>query len=143
MLSASAPAKFKITYSGSLAEAEAVASKSKFDVIICDLTLPDSSGLSTFRRLRSVAGLSAILVISGTEDEELATDAVREGAQDYLVKGQFDPAELRHAIRYAIERHRLQTALQQSEKHYRHLLEAITDYTYRVTVRDGKAFKTV
>lgn len=126
----------------SLAEAEALAAKEYFDVIICDLHLPDSEGLSSFTRLRAAAPRSATLVISGTNDHDLAVEAVREGAQDYLVKGKFDALELRHSIRYAMERHRLQLALQRSERHYRRLLEAITDYIYRVSVRDGRAAQT-
>ena len=113
-----------------------------FHVIISDLTLPDSHGLGTFKRLHDLAGACPIIVISGMDDEELALAAVREGAQDYLVKGRFDAPSLRRAINYAMERHRIEQALQDSERHYRHLLESITDYTYAVQLRDGVAVAT-
>jgi PAS domain S-box-containing protein len=142
MLRAASPEKFTVILKSRLDEAIAVLEHESFEVIITDLSLPDSSGLAGVAKLRWSAPHSAIIVISGTEEGPLASQAVREGAQDYLVKGRYDAAELRHAIRYAIERHRLQTALQESEKHYRHLLEATTDYTYRVTLKDGKAIKT-
>ncbi len=142
MLAASAHEKYRVILTTHLGEALKAVERAQFDVIISDLSLPDSVGLATVSKLRWAAMHSAIIVISGTEDGPVATQAVREGAQDYLVKGQYDAGELRHAIRYAIERHRLQTALQESEKHYRHLLEATTDYTYRVTLADGKAVKT-
>jgi len=143
MLPATGPTNFQVVQASDLKQAEAAAAKQFFDVIICDLALPDSTGLQTVSRLRACAPRSAILIISGTDDETVAVEAVRQGAQDYLVKGKFDAAALRHAIRYAIERGRLQIALEESEKHYRHLLEAITDYTYRVTVVGGEAVATV
>lgn len=142
MLGAASPEKFRVTLKASLADALAEIQRDKFEVIIADLSLPDSSGLTTVAKLRWATTHAAIIVISGTEEGPLALEAVRGGAQDYLVKGRYDAGDLRHAIRYAIERHRLKTALAESEKHYRRLLEATTDYTYRVTLRDGKAVKT-
>jgi PAS domain S-box-containing protein len=134
--------KYSVRLTTQVSEAVEVATHEHFDVIICDLSLPDSTGLDTVKKLRWMATRSAIIVISGTEDTEVALQAVRQGAQDYLVKGQYHAAELRRTIRYAIERHRLQTALHESEKHFRRLLEATTDYTYRVTLDNGQAVKT-
>ncbi len=125
-----------------LADAESALTEKAHAVVICDLNLPDSAGIDTFKRLRVVAPHSAILIISGTADQDLAMSAVRDGAQDYLVKGTFDAVTLRRAVRHALERHRLQTALMESEAHYRHLLAAITDYTYRVELRDGEVVST-
>jgi len=142
MLGASKPEKYHVTLTTNLKEGATAAGREHFDVIICDLSLPDSVGLATVSKLRWAATRSAIIVISGTEEDQVVMQAVRQGAQDYLVKGRYDAAELRHAIRYAIERHRLQTALEESEKHYRRLLEATTDYTYRVTLGNGKALRT-
>ena len=133
---------FEVSRAESLAEAEAQLAGVHFHTIISDLTLPDSQGLATFTRLNRVADQSPIIVISGTDDEELALAAVREGAQDYLVKGRFDAGGLRRAINYAVERHQIEQALQESERHYRHLLESITDYTYAVKLREGVAVET-
>ncbi|HTD65016.1 MAG TPA: PAS domain S-box protein [Candidatus Limnocylindria bacterium] len=134
--------EFEVVRAESMADAEGQLAGEHFHTIISDLTLPDSQGLATFTRLHDAAGHSPIIVISGTDDEELALAAVREGAQDYLVKGRFDAAGLRRAIKYAIERHQIEQALQDSEQHYRHLLESITDYTYAVKLRDGVAVET-
>ena len=134
--------EFEVVRAERLADAEQQLSRDPFDAVISDLTLPDSQGLATFTRLHARAGHSPIIVISGTDDEELALAAVREGAQDYLVKGRFDAPGLRRAINYAIERHQIEEALQNSERHYRHLLESITDYTYAVKLRDGVAVET-
>ena len=134
---------FEVTHATGLVEAEAKLKRSAFDVIISDLTLPDSQGLNTFSRLNATAANSPIIVVSGTDDEELALGAVREGAQDYLVKGRFDAQSLQRALNYAIERQHVERALAESEQHSRHLLESITDYTYSVRVRDGKPVETV
>ena len=77
------------------------------DAVLLDLTLPDSKGLDTFTRLqKETAGKVPITVLSGMDDADLAIQAVREGAQDYLVKGEIGSSLLARAIRYAIERKR-------------------------------------
>jgi MinD-like ATPase involved in chromosome partitioning or flagellar assembly/CheY-like chemotaxis protein len=78
------------------------------DVVLLDLSLPDSQGLDTFARVHAHAPEVPIMVLTGLDDEELAVKAVREGAQDYLVKGELDGSLLVRAMRYAIERHRVQ-----------------------------------
>ena len=93
------------------------------DVILLDLNLEDSAGYETFYRIRQAAGQAAILVLSGSDDEELAIKTVREGAQDYLVKGTFDGRLLLRSIRYAIERKRTAEALRQSEATVRAIFE--------------------
>ena len=100
---------FEVIHAARLSEAEQQLARSRFHVVISDLTLPDTQGLITFSRLKAAAGQSPIIVISGTDDEDLALTAVREGAQDYLVKGRFEAHGLRRAINYAIERHRIET----------------------------------
>ncbi len=74
------------------------------DVILCDLSLPDSSGVETFQRLYAAAPKVPIIVLSGVDDEGLAIQTVEAGAQDYLVKGEPTNYSLVRAIRYAIKR---------------------------------------
>ncbi|HEY4677762.1 MAG TPA: response regulator [Candidatus Angelobacter sp.] len=93
------------------------------DVILLDLNLEDSAGYDTFYRIRQAASRAAILVLSGSDDEDLAIKTVREGAQDYLVKGTFDGRLLLRSIRYAIERKRSEEALRQSEATVRAIFE--------------------
>jgi len=81
-----------------------------FDLVMLDLSLPDSQGLRTVERALAAAPHLPILVLTGLEDEALGAAAVHAGAQDYIVKGQYDGATLARCIRYAIERHRLLAA---------------------------------
>ncbi|HEY9510537.1 MAG TPA: response regulator, partial [Verrucomicrobiae bacterium] len=73
------------------------------DIVLSDLSLPDSHGLETFTRLHAQAPRVPIIVLSGLNDTTVAVNAVHEGAQDFLVKGQVDGPSLARAIRYAIE----------------------------------------
>src|SRR5512142_3217639 len=97
------------------------------DVVLLDLNLDDSEGYETFRRVRQATAKAAILVLSGSDDEELAITTVREGAQDYIVKGSFDGRLLLRSIRYAIERKRSEEALRQSEATVRAIFENSTE----------------
>ena len=97
------------------------------DVILLDLNLEDSSGYETFNFVRQAATKAAILVLSGSDDEDLAIRTVREGAQDYLVKGSFDGRLLLRSIRYAIERKRSEEALRHSQATVRAIFENSLD----------------
>lgn len=77
------------------------------DVVLLDLSLPDSQGLATFVQLHARAPWLPIIVLSGLNDTNMAVQAVHEGAQDFLVKGQVDGQLLARAMRYAIERKRM------------------------------------
>ncbi len=81
------------------------------DLVLLDLSLPDSRGFETFTRLHLVVPDIPVVVMSASDDEELAIASVRHGAQDYLVKGQATAEALSRAIRYGLERHRLLMAL--------------------------------
>ncbi|ALF56366.1 ATPase [Nostoc piscinale CENA21] len=90
-----------------------------FDVMLLDLSLPDSQGISTFLRATHQAKATPIIVLTGLDDETLALRAMQEGAQDYLVKGQVTGDLLVRSMRYAIERQRIEDALRQSEERFR------------------------
>lgn len=93
------------------------------DLVLLDLGLPDSVGLDTLRRLRAGIPRSiAVVVMSGLNEEELAVQAVQEGAQDYLVKGRFDSDLLIHSIRYAIERQEAERSLRQAHEELERLV---------------------
>jgi diguanylate cyclase (GGDEF)-like protein len=83
-----------------------------FDVILLDLNLPDSAGYETFANMHTYAPEIPIVVMSSNDDTALAVRTVREGAQDYLVKGEETLKPLTRAIHYAIERQKAQSRLQ-------------------------------
>ncbi len=85
----------------------------RFDVILLNLSLPDSHGLETFTKVYQHAPQVPIVVLTGLDDEIVASLAVRQGAQDYLRKGELNGRSLVRAIRFAVERHRITTALTQ------------------------------
>ena len=88
--------------------------KETFDVVLLDLSLPDSQGLHTFDQAYRAAGRTPILVLTGLDDQALAISALQRGAQDYLVKGQFDGNRLMQTIRFAVARNEAQAAQPQN-----------------------------
>ncbi|HAA32643.1 MAG TPA: hybrid sensor histidine kinase/response regulator [Cyanobacteria bacterium UBA8553] len=86
-------------------------SNSHFDVVLLDLSLPDSAGLDAVKKLQAIAPEIPVIVLTGYEDREHALQTVALGAQDYLVKGQISAPLLERAIRYAIERKKAEAQL--------------------------------
>lgn len=97
-----------------------------FDVVLLDLSLPDSHGLETFIKIHSQVPTVPVVVLTGLDDETLALKAMQEGAQDYLVKGQTNGELLVRSLRYAIERQRSEEALRQSESTLRSFYDSGT-----------------
>jgi len=98
--------EYEVSRASTLAEAVRLLGADRYDAALVDLTLPDSSGADTPRRIREAAPSVPVVVLTGLDDDDAAVRAVAEGAQDYLVKGRDGPLVAR-SIRYAIERHRL------------------------------------
>ncbi|NET31998.1 MAG: response regulator [Cyanothece sp. SIO1E1] len=103
----------QLTHVERLADAFQRLAQVSFDVILLDLSLPDSQGLETLSTLHPQIPNLPIVVLTGTTDEELAVQAVQQGAQDYLIKGQVQPQWLIRSIRYAIERQSIESDLKQ------------------------------
>ena len=112
------------------------------DVVLLDLGLPDSQGLDTFRRAQKGAPDVPIIVISGLADERIALEAVRSGAQDYLVKGRIEGPQLARAIRYAIERSQSETDLRASEERFRELAENVREVFFVTDAATGRLVYT-
>ncbi|MFZ2472144.1 MAG: PAS domain S-box protein [Methanothrix sp.] len=114
--------KFDLIWKNSLSSGLQFLAHEDVDAVLLDLNLSDSLGLNTFSKIYKKNSKIPILILTGLSDRDLATRAVREGAQDYLIKGELDGRLLDRSIRYSIERNRAQEALLESEKKYRLLI---------------------
>jgi PAS domain S-box-containing protein len=131
----------EMTHVASLREAEGYLAEWAVDIILLDLGLPDAQGLGALRRAKAAAPGVPLVVLTGLDDESLATRALQAGAQDYLIKGQIETRGLLRALRYAVERKSMEGALLDeqeqvrqsvahltaSEERYRTLLESAND----------------
>ena len=103
--------EFQVTRVKTLGEGLTSLSRDRFDAVLLDLSLPDAFGLPTVRQIHDTSPTIPVVVLSGVSDQSLALQAVQQGAQDYLVKGQGHPELLARAVRYAIERKRTEERL--------------------------------
>ena len=103
--------KTELTQVECMSAAEKHLAQRQVDIILLDLGLPDAEGVGSVRRVRAAAPHVPLVVLTGLDDEALATQALQEGAQDYLIKGQIDARGLLRALRYAIERKSMEEAL--------------------------------
>jgi len=108
MLNQPSNSDFRLTCTNNMAEAITAIGSDGFDVALLDMSLPDGEGLENITRLKSRAPLMPIVVMTGRTDEAFAINAVKAGAQDYLVKGQINELQLSRALHYSIERKNLQ-----------------------------------
>ena len=102
--------------------AAAVAAEGDFDCALLDLSLPDSQGLATLHRFMLHRKLP-VIVLTGLEQVDTGTEAIRVGADDYLEKGSISPASLRRVLEYSIERGRLRRRLEQSQRSFGAIVE--------------------
>ena len=86
------------------------------NLLLLDLSLPDSHGLDTFSKVQAQSPHVPVVVLTGLDDETAGLKAVQAGAQDYLVKSCVESNMLIRGMRYAIERHRLRSELEQTQK---------------------------
>ncbi|MEE9522368.1 MAG: PAS domain S-box protein [candidate division NC10 bacterium] len=110
------------------------------DVVLLDLSMPGSGGLDTFTKAHAQAGQVPIIVLTGLDDEAVAVRAVREGAQDYLIKGQVDSHLLGRAIRYAIERKRAEAALERLRHQNEMILDGAGEGIYGLDLHGNTTF---
>ncbi len=118
---------FRLLTADRLATGLARLAENGADVVLLDLSLPDSQGLNTLVSVTAQAPAVPIVVLTGLDNEEVAVRALQEGAQDYLVKGQVEGTLLVRTIRYAIERKRAEAALRESEAHTRLIVDTALD----------------
>ncbi len=119
--------RIEMTHVTSMSEAEGRLAAGETDVILLDLGLPDEHGLGAVRRAHAAAPRVPLVILTGLDDESLATQALKEGAEDYLVKGQLESRGLLRAVRYAIERKLMEDALFDEKERAQVTLDSIGD----------------
>ncbi len=107
----------------------------KIDVVLLDLGLPDSQGLGSLHAAHKVVPQTPIVVITGMDDEAIAKEAIRLGAQDYVIKSEMLTSLLARTLRLAVERKRAEKSLRESEAKYRQLYESMMDGFVRVDMQ--------
>ena len=127
MLSEARPRRTVLTHVESMAAAEAHLAANSVDVILLDLGLPDAQGVEAIRRAHAAAPRVPLVVLTGLDDEDLAGQALKEGAQDYLIKGQIETRGLLRALRYAIERNVMEDQLFAEHERAQVTLDCIAD----------------
>ncbi len=127
--------RFQFESVSRLSEAIARLERQGLDLILLDLSLPDSLGLPTLHQVRRAAPEVPVIVLSGNNDQDLAVIAVQAGAQDYLVKGQISGSLLVRAARYALERKRAEDAVLRSAQRHLSILRTAMDGFWRLDMQ--------
>ena len=123
--------RFEITHASVLADGLTRLSRERFDVVLLDLSLPDTHGLATVTQVLATSPDVPVVVLSGHDDHPLALQALQHGAQDYLVKGEGGTEFLARSILYAIERKKAQERLTYFAQH-----DPLTGLINRALFRD-------
>ena len=113
------PGQYSMDEAGTLSEAIQSLCNRNYDIILLDLNLPDSSGINTVQDAKKVNSDASIVVLTGLDDEEVGLQAIRNGADDYLVKGRALEHVLVRTVRYSIERKHVRQQLRETENRFR------------------------
>ena len=119
-------AAFEFEVAGRLSEAVERLQERSYHLMLLDLGLPDTNGLDTLIKAQKEASRIPIVVLTGNDDEAAGVTAVKQGAQDYLVKGKVSGDLLMRVFLHAVERHQHQIKLRESESFLRASLDALS-----------------
>jgi diguanylate cyclase (GGDEF)-like protein len=125
------PNSFEMTHVSNMREAVIQLAKGGVDIVLLDLGLPDTYGLESVQQAHAAAPGIPLIVLTGLDDEVLAAEAMKAGAQDYLIKGQVENRALPRALRHAIDRHRIQIETIYLAQH-----DAVTNLPNRLVLND-------
>jgi PAS domain S-box-containing protein len=124
----------------SIREAHALLKRQEIDVVLLDLTLPDSFGIHSFVHLKPVVQRIPVIILTGLSDTNVALEAIKEGAQDYLVKGELTEGLLAKAIQYSLERKRTLEHLRVSNERFNTVVKATNDAIWDWDILTDKVF---
>ncbi|MEQ9364775.1 MAG: PAS domain S-box protein, partial [Leptospirales bacterium] len=122
--------ELNIVHAKSLNEATEFFRDGPFNIVLVDLTLPESSGMNTVRRAKALFEDCPLIVLTGYDDTRFALDALKLGAQDYLIKGHETGLSILRAILYALERQRMVNSIESSQRRYRSLIDSSPNAIY-------------
>ncbi|MBX9572619.1 MAG: response regulator [Candidatus Obscuribacterales bacterium] len=137
----------RVHFAPTLDIARKIINSESIDVILLDLGLPGSTGIDTVRYMRSVTDLIPIVIFTSDDNNETAHYALKNGAQDYLVKGQFSEDLIERSLRYAIDRKAIEQEMRRGERRLQAILENSydaffsMDSTWRITALNAQAEK--
>ena len=141
-LSTSVKVPYRLTHADRLTSGLAHMRSGAFSIVLLDLDLPDGSGLGTFEAVHAEAPGMPVIVLTGNNDDGVAIEAVQKGAQDYLVKDQVTAGLLDRAIRYANERQKLLSQIEQSRSEIKTLRGYLPICASCKKIRDDKGYWT-
>ncbi len=134
---------FALNVASNLEDGVRALAQQPYDILLLDLSLPDSFGLDTLKTVRTINQDTPIVVLTGFDDQMLGVQALQMGAQDYLLKNDSHPKLLSRTIRYAIERYNIEAVLRQSQEEYRSLINDVFDTTTVGVLILDREFKVV
>lgn len=140
ILESSEEVEAEIFHEERLKGAISAAKTREIDVVILDLSLPDSFGLDTYLSFHKEHPLIPTIIMTGDRDYDMAFEAVHKGAQDYLFKGEPTSTAIIRSIRYAIERQRLMTELKLALDHIKQLQGLLPICSVCKNIRDDKGY---
>lgn len=123
---------YTVVEAASLAQALDALKEQSFDIVMLDITLPDSSDMDTITSVRAKAPDTAIVVLTGSGETRTAKEALKHGCQDFLIKDSFDANLMRHVIRYAVERSRMEVKQRKNEQRFQDYAEAGADWFWEM-----------
>jgi signal transduction histidine kinase/DNA-binding NarL/FixJ family response regulator len=126
----------KVVYAGLLEEALQLLQKGTFDVVLSDLNVPDSHGIETLVRINEKHPDAAIIAVTGHSDEQVGRKAIAEGAQDYLVKGEYNDRTLTKSVEYAVQRKETGKRIKSQSEFLKNVLESLTHPFYVLDAED-------
>ncbi|MEZ4524545.1 MAG: response regulator [Desulfobacterales bacterium] len=140
LLESSEEVHFKILHEDRMDKAKSAAMQYHVDVAVIDLSLPDSFGIDTFHSFHDAFPQIPVVIMTGSKDYELALETVRNGAQDYLFKGEHSATAIVRTLRYAIERQQLMTELTKAMDQIKQLKGMLPICSACKKIRDDRGY---
>jgi PAS domain S-box-containing protein len=128
---------FKMTIVKDLREAAEALEKDSFEIILLDMSLPGSNGIEAYHKIKEKAGNTPVIIMTGSNEDRLAEMAIKDGAQDHIVKENLNMQEVERSIKYAVERKKQEKLLKESEEKYKNIFNYAEVGIFRSKIDGG------